>query len=151
MQKCVIDRSRYFDVLVEYAKASPEDILIRITVHNRGDQDAPLHVLPTVWFRNTWSWGGASALDSKPELSLDSLGAVVCLHPELGKMRFYARPSPVEPQMLFTENVTNAERCFGLSGPSEPSKDAFHEAVVHGRRGALSPEPRGTKAAAFTG
>jgi hypothetical protein len=138
----------YFDVLVEYAKASPEDILIRVTVSNRGDQEAPLHVLPTLWFRNTWSWTGSLDRAAVPELALDPTGAIACRHPELGEMRFYAHASPVSPELLFTENVTNGRRCSGLGGSTGPAKDAFHDAIMHGRREALGPEPRGTKAAA---
>ncbi len=142
-----LDQDRYFDVLVEYAKASPEDILIRITIENRSAEAATLHVLPTLWFRNTWSWGGSPGPAGTPELSLDSSGFVHCRHAELGDMHFHAHSSPVRPEMLFTNNDTNGLR-FGLDARSARAKDAFHEAIVHGRREALSPEPRGTKMAA---
>jgi hypothetical protein len=140
--------NRYFDVVVEYAKAAPEDILIRITVSNRSDREAPLHVLPTVWFRNTWSWTGSSDRAVVPELGIGPAGVIACRHPELDEMRFHAHGSPVAAELMFTENVTNGRRCFGLGEPAGPAKDAFHDAIVHGRREALSPEPRGTKAAA---
>jgi hypothetical protein len=143
----VFDGSRYFDVLVEYAKASPEDILIRITVGNRSDAEAGLHVLPTLWFRNTWSWSDPLDRASIPELALGPAGTITCRHPELGELRFYAQPAPMAPELMFTENVTNGQR-FGQPDSEGPAKDAFHDAVIHGRREALSPEPRGTKAAA---
>jgi hypothetical protein len=144
----VFEQNRYFDVLVEYAKASPEDILIRITVSNRSDTAATLHVLPTLWFRNTWSWDGATDPAAVPELERDPMGSIVGRHPELGTMRLHVHTLPVTPELLFTDNVTNQARCFGVAGSPGPSKDAFHEAVVHGRREALSAVARGTKAAA---
>jgi hypothetical protein len=144
----VLDDHRYFDVLVEYAKASPEDILIRVTVQNQSDEEATLHVLPTIWFRNTWSWSDSPDSSTVPELGLGAAGTIFCRHSELGEMRFHTHPSPVAPELLFTENVTNARRGFGVGGSMGPSKDAFHEALVHGRRDALSAEARGTKAAA---
>jgi hypothetical protein len=144
----VFEGERYFDVQVEYAKAAPEDILIRITVHNRSAEPATLHLLPTLWFRNTWSWSAALGSSTLPELALEPTGAVRCTHPELGKLRFYTHTSPVTPELLFTNNETNQPRVFGRAGPPGPVKDAFHEAIVHGRREVLSPEPRGTKVAA---
>src|SRR5262250_2668210 len=78
----VFDENRYFDVFVEYAKASPEDILIQITVHNRGPESATLHVLPTLWFRNTWSWGGTAP---RPELRQSSADTILAYHPDLGE------------------------------------------------------------------
>jgi len=144
----VFDEGRYFDVLVEYAKASPEDILVRITVSNRSAEAATLHVLPTLWFRNTWSWAGAAAPSGKPELARTPAGDIRCRHSELGEMTFYAHSLPVAPELLFTENETNGERCFGIAGSKGAKKDAFHEALIAGRREALSAAPRGTKAAA---
>src|SRR5262245_61811968 len=116
------DDDRYFDVEIEYAKSSPADILIRITVHNRGPEDAPLHVLPQLWFRNTWSWGYPG---SKPQLSLDS-GSVVAEHRTLGSYRLYCE---ADARWLFTDNDTNARRLFGVDAAGH-FKDAFHEYIV---------------------
>ena len=137
----VFDDGRYFDVLVEYAKAAPEDLLLRVTVHNRGPETARVELLPQLWFRNTWSWGRSAA---RPRLSAGADGAIEAVHPELGVMYLHCVGSP---ELLFTENETNVRRLFGGDAPG-PFKDAFHEYVVHGRREALAPEQAGTKAAA---
>src|SRR4029078_13077773 len=97
------ETDRYFDVFVEYAKATAEDLLIEVTIHNRGPEDASLHVLPTLWFRNVWSWGGVVR---KPWLS-ERDGAVVVAHDSLGQRHFYGDGAP---QWLFTENESNRER-----------------------------------------
>jgi hypothetical protein len=136
----IFDGERYFDVFTEYAKQSPTDILIRITVHNRGPEAAPLHVLPQLWFRNTWSWGYPGA---KPTLVLDR-NAAVAQSELLGPYRLYREG---DAPWLFTENETNAGRLFGLSGAGH-FKDAIHEFVVDGRADAVNAEQRGTKAAA---
>ena len=104
----MFDDDRYFDVFVEYAKASPEDILIQITVHNRGPEPATLHVLPTLWFRNTWSWGGDGL---RPELSQvgDGPNAIAVTHP-IGRTAVFLRDGAAD--LLFTENETNNERLF---------------------------------------
>jgi len=140
----VFDDDRYFDVVVEYAKATPTDILMRVTAHNRGGGAATLHILPQLTFRNTWSWGRPQA-GPKPELSLGPGGEVLASHHELGTYRLYAEDGH---RLLFTENETNARKLYGVSDRPGPFKDAFHEAVVGGREGALSPDARGTKAAA---
>ena len=144
----VLDDDRYFDVLVEYAKAAPEDILIRITVSNRSAEDARLHVLPTLWFRNTWSWGNPGDEATRPELTTTPEGAIIARHPELGDMHLYVHGSPVSPELLFTENDTNVARLHG-SPDAGPFKDAFHEAIIEGRREVLSPRACGTKMAAW--
>ncbi|HEY1251444.1 MAG TPA: glucosidase [Thermoanaerobaculia bacterium] len=138
---------RYFDVFVEYAKASPEDVLIRITACNRGPDAAELHLLPTLWFRNTWAYAPAGA--AKPML-VEAPGAgrvptVAATHPELG--RLWWRLETAAP-LLFTENETNTERLFGAPNASPYVKDAFHEYLVRGRTDAVNPEKSGTKAAA---
>jgi hypothetical protein len=139
----VFDDDRYFDVFVEYAKATPEDLLAQVTVHNRGNDPARLHVLPTVWFRNTWSWGGNAP---RPSLGKEESGAFVALsHPELGERFFYADGKPT---LLFTENETNAQRLFGAPNRTQYVKDAFDRYVVHGEQGAVNPGRTGTKAAA---
>ncbi len=132
----------YFDVFIEYAKAGPEDLLVLITAHNRGDQDAPLHVLPQLWFRNTWSWGYGTP---KPNLSLTDESLISAWHPELPEYHFYADGNPA---FLFSENETNMHRLYGASGTAGYFKDAFHECVVDGNTHAANPEMQGTKAAA---
>jgi len=139
---------RYFDVCVEYAKADPDDILIRITATNRGPDAATLHVLPTLWFRNSWAWGYD---DRRPLLRADpaapdAIRTVHAQHPTLGD---YALACENADALLFTENETNAARLFGAPNPTPHVKDAFHAYVVHGEQGAVSPEPHGTKAAAL--
>jgi len=138
----IFDEDRYFDVFVEYAKASPEDILIEITVQNRGPEAATLHVLPTLWFRNTWSWGGDAP---RPVLREAVGGSIAASHPDLGE-RFLACEGASE--LLFTENETNAERLFGSPNRTPYVKDAIDTYVVHGRREAVNPERTGTKASA---
>ena len=140
----VFDGDRYFDVFVEYAKASPEDLLIEITVTNRGPEAATLHVLPTLWFRNTWSWGDQAAV--RPALRLiEAAGTVAASHPDLG-IRYLSGDG--EPAWLFTENDTNLER-FGAGTNTSPYvKDAFHHYLVQGRLQAVNPGGTGTKAAA---
>jgi Mannosylglycerate hydrolase MGH1-like glycoside hydrolase domain len=146
----IFDEDRYFDVFVEYAKAAPDDVLIRITAANRGPDAAPLHVLPTLWFRNTWSWGRTGeGYWPKPSISLGGDGLLVADHAGLGRFRMRAEASPVAPTFLFTENETNAERLFGAPNAQPYVKDAFHEHVVHGRNDAVNPANIGTKAAAL--
>jgi hypothetical protein len=146
LQDCgVFDGDRYFDVFVEYAKAAPEDIVIRITIANRGPEAAPLHVLPTLWFRNTWSWNGGA----KPELKQVTASMIEAVHPTLGDFRLQAkRAGDVEPEWIFTENETNNARLYSAQNASPYVKDAFHEYLLAGRRDAVNPEHRGTKAAA---
>jgi hypothetical protein len=133
---------RYFDVFVEYAKASPEDILIRITVENRGPEPATLHVLPTLWFRNTWSWGGDAP---RPALRAAAGGAIAASHPDLGGRLLSCEGVG---ELLFTENETNSERLFGAPNRTPYVKDGIDNYVVHGRREAVNPERSGTKASA---
>ncbi len=150
----VFDEGRYFDVLVEYAKAAPDDLLIQITVANRGPDAARLHLLPTLWFRNDWTWNGTR--DSRPRLRRDMTtppGMAVIAAPRSGSERH-----PLEsfwlacegtPDLLFTENETNNRRLFGVENPSPFVKDAFHEYVVGKRTGAVNPAQTGTKAGAL--
>lgn len=139
----VFDEGRYFDVSVEYAKAAPEDICIRIMVANRGPERANMHLLPTLWFRNTWSWGAIDA-PKRPILKLTAAGKVSANHETLGDFHF-AWEGEAEP--LFTENETNAARIWQLPNSSPFVKDAFHEFVVNGRHAAVNPERFGTKCA----
>ena len=135
----VFNDNRYFDVFVEYAKESPEDILIQITIHNRGPEAAELHVLPTLWFRNQWSWAGAG---ERP--SLQRVGnAVKAIHPALSERYLYCDGSPT---LLFTENETNTQRIFGVSNRSPYVKDNINNYIVQGQQDAVNPEQQGTKA-----
>jgi hypothetical protein len=151
-------QNRYFDVSVEYAKASPDDILISIRAANRGPESAPLHLLPTLWFRNTWSWGCAhEGCWVKPRLSLYEDGTLRAVHASLEPFRLFveipphdsdATPKRNTVDWLFTENETNNERLFNAAHPTPYVKDAFHRYVVKGELGAINPQLRGTKAAA---
>ncbi len=138
----VFDDNRYFDVVVEYAKASPDDILMEVSVHNRAPQPATIHVLPQLWFRNIWSWNVGQ---DRPSLRVDG-STVLASHPTLGQYRWYVE-APGE--LLFCENETNGRRLFGVGGEGH-FKDAFHEYVVHGNAAAVNPARQGTKAAAHT-
>ena len=141
----VFDDGRYFDVYAEYAKAAPEDLLIRITIANRGPDAAPLHVLPTLWFRNTWTWNGSQ----RPQIKQLSASLLHAGHPTLGEFHFQAkRADGAEPEFLFTDNDTNTQRVCGSANAAPFVKDAFHEFVVNGRRDAVKPDGCGTKAAA---
>jgi hypothetical protein len=148
----VFDGDRYVDVFVEYAKASPDDVLIRITLANRAAEPAPLHVLPTLWFRNTWSWGrhGEGFPRERPLLRRETASRIVAEHETLGRFRLDVAPLPdgSAAELLFTENETNAARLYGLENASPFVKDAFHEYVVRGRAEAVNPAATGTKAAA---
>jgi hypothetical protein len=138
----VFDDDRYFDVFVEYAKGEPEDVLVRITVHNRGPEAARLRVLPTLWFRNTWSWG---IDDRKPSLRQTATNSIEASHHELGTYTLLCDGSP---ELLFTENESNAQRLWGQPNPSPHVKDAFHNYIVSGQRDAVNPAHVGTKAVA---
>ena len=144
----IFDHGRYFDVQVEYGKVAAEDLLVRISVSNRGPEAAPIQVLPTLWFRNTWSWGRD---DSRPSIIAandppkSKLRRAIARHWALGEYVLYCADAD---ELLFTENETNNERLFGVPSPSPHVKDAFHEYVVHGKREAINPAATGTKAAA---
>jgi hypothetical protein len=142
----IFDEDRYFDVLVEYAKASPEDILIRISATNRGSEPAQLHILPHLWFRNTWWLEGEAAL---PELRKGTapkgVVAIHANHPLLNERILFCEGSP---QLLFAENETNRQRLFGEENTSPYVKDAFHEYLVNGKELAVNPAQKGTKSAA---
>ncbi len=142
----VFREQRYFDVTAEYAKAAPEDILIRISISNRGPDPAAIHLLPTLWFRNTWSWGAVhEGVQSRPTLRLDGPGCVRAIHEELGEYLLAFDPDAMP---LFTENVTNAEKLFGATNETAFVKDAFHDYVIDGNTAAVS-KKRGTKFAAL--
>ncbi|HEX7009911.1 MAG TPA: glucosidase [Phycisphaeraceae bacterium] len=149
----VFDEHRYFDVVAEYAKARPNDILIRITLINRGPEAAPLHVLPTLWFRNTWSWGreGDEGHWPRPRIWRTDSDQVRTQHASLGEFNLVAGMSSdaVEPVWLFTENETNTQLLFGAPNRTPYVKDAFHRRVIHGQEDAVNPAHEGTKAAAW--
>lgn len=144
----IFDSNEYFDIFIEYAKASADDILIRLTVYNRSDKPAPLHLIPTVWFRNTWSWGrSGEGYTDKPELSAITASSFLLTHPQLDDFVFMADPNnPTAPTPLFTENESNRWRLFGGENPSPFVKDAFHNYVIHRQATAVNPKLRGTKA-----
>ena len=139
----VFDDDRYFDVFVEYAKGTPEDMLIRLSVFNRSAEPATLHVLPTLWFRNTWSWSKTPL--PKPSLRRLHERTIAAFHRELGERYFYC--DRVVP-LLFTENETNSERVFNVPNASSYVKDGINNYIVHGQREAVNPAQTGTKAAA---
>ncbi len=145
----VFDENRYFDVLVEYAKDDPEDVLIRLSVTNRGPDPAPLHLLPTVWFRNTWAFGETK--DERPSLRLvsrpgdmESAALLRAEHPTLGHMLLAAEPPEA---VLFTDNETNFRRIFNAPDSTPFQKDGIERFLIHGEAGAINPEHTGTKAA----
>jgi hypothetical protein len=142
----VFNGDRYFDVFVEYAKSTPEDILIQISVFNRGPEAATLHVLPTLWFRNTWTWWPDAPKPALTEVSGENgTRAVAAAHVELGDRFLYCEK---EVQLLFTENETNNERIFGTPNASRYVKDGINNYVVTGKQDAVNPERTGTKASA---
>ena len=152
MDTGVFAEDRYFDVTVEYAKAAPEDLLIRVTIKNHGPDSAPLDVLPTIWFRNVWSWHQGA---QKPELHLDGRdlrvqhkGLRSRIVEDLGQYVFQIVDDR-KVQWLFTENETNTQRLWGDPTPNPFSKDSFHRFIIDKDVNAVNPEPRGTKAAAL--
>ena len=148
----VFNDNRYFDVFAEYAKAGPDDILIRMTTVNRGPDAATLHLLPTLWYRNTWIWGCKhEGCWVKPTIRVGADSTVEGDHVDFGKHYFVAGPGPDKsaPELLFTENETNSQRLFGTSNWTPYVKDAFHEYVIHGQSDAVNPKRAGTKMAAY--
>ena len=139
----IFQDSRYWDVFIEYAKADTEDILIRITIHNRGQEASELVVLPTAWFRNTWAWGRDP---HRPVLWAERGDSIAIEHATLGRYGLWAEDAQ---EWLFTENETNTERLCNHPAAIRHYKDAFHERIVHGRLDAVNHAGRGTKAAAL--
>jgi hypothetical protein len=136
----IFDADHYFDVFVEYAKAGPEDLLMRVTVHNRGPDETTIHLLPQLWFRNSWSWQPDSA---RPEIARTNRGVLTARHAEFGDYSFYADG---QPEILFCDNDTNVRRLYGQNDALGYFKDAFHEYVVKGNLSAVNPQNSGTKA-----
>jgi hypothetical protein len=142
----VFNEDRYFDVFVEYAKAATDDLLVQITVHNRGPEEATVHVLPTLWFRNQWSWDQAGSRPSLRRVA-GPVGAssLRATDPVLGERTFSCEG---DVPLLFTENETNTQRIFGLPSPGRYFKDGINEHVVHRKPDTVNPEQTGTKASA---
>ncbi|MBF2015396.1 MAG: glucosidase [Rivularia sp. T60_A2020_040] len=138
----IFDNNEYFDVFVEYAKHSDEDILIQITIVNRASESKTLDILPTLWFRNTWSWEENS---EKPILNQDSPSVINAFHPNLGSRWLYCQENKA---LLFTENETNSQRLFGVENHSPYVKDGINNYIIHGETTAVNPDKTGTKAAA---
>ena len=152
----IFDDDRYFDVFVEYAKAGPEDILMRVTAHNRGPAAAPLVLLPQIWFRNTWSWTGQGEDTPRPTLMVEGDGGLHAYHATLGEYRVFCAVgetgdsghAPVAPELIFCDNDSNPRRLYGLKAASGYFKDGFHDYLIGGNRHAIKPSRMGTKAAA---
>ncbi len=142
----VFDQDRYFDVVVEYAKATTDDVLIRVIATNRGPDAAELHLLPTLWFRNTWAWGlGGARPGLRAGAPIPGSSVIEADLESLGRRWLYCAGSPA---LLFTENETNYQRLFGVPSPTPFVKDGIDDFVVHSRPEAVNPEQVGTKAAA---
>jgi Glycosyl hydrolase family 63 C-terminal domain len=151
----VFDENRYFDIFAEYAKGSAEDILIKITATNRGPAEADLSILPTIWFRNTWSWGrnnyrprlrAVEELSIPKEAGLPGSGVIEVEHQTYGKRWLLLEG---EPELLFTENETNARKLFNSENRTPFVKDGINDYIVHGNRAAVNPDKTGTKASAL--
>ncbi|MCC7386467.1 MAG: glucosidase [Deltaproteobacteria bacterium] len=147
----IFDGGRYFDVLIEYAKASPDDLLIRITLTNRGPETAPIHLLPTLWARNSWAWGCTyEGCWLKPRIVLEGHDNVVIHHQTMQELRWVASHCPhtgESPRFLFTENESNTERLWGVPSYTPYVKDAFHRYLVNGEQGAVNHATIGSKVA----
>jgi hypothetical protein len=142
----IFNGDRYFDVFVEYAKQSPEDILIQISVSNRGPEPATVHVLPTLWFRNSWTfWTGKPKPSVKQVSGQKGYQVIAASHADLGERYLYCEG---DVPLLFTENETNNERIFGTANASPYVKDGINNFVVNGNQNAVNPEKTGTKSAA---
>jgi len=147
----LFEGNRFFDVEVVYAKQSPDDTLIRVKITNRGPDTAQLHVLPTLWYRNTWSWGCThEGCSPRPRLRALDRSQVEGVHESLGTYRLEVGPAPdgSQPELWFTENETNTKRLFGVPNVTPYVKDAFHRRLIHGETTATNPASVGTKVAA---
>jgi hypothetical protein len=142
MDTGIFEGDRYFDIVAEYAKASPEDICIRISATNRSSETATLDLLPTLWFRNTWSWTDSQ---KSAYVARSDDGVIKAHHQEYGDRWLFCQDNP---PLLFTENETNLQRVYGAANTSPYVKDAFHELIVHNRQEAVNPAQIGTKATA---
>src|SRR5688500_11222446 len=140
----ILDQNRFFDLQVEYAKAAPRDLFIRLTITNHGPEAAPIHVLPTLWFRDTWSWT-PTGREHKPSLNQREPGIVDAHHHSLGHYVWLLETSSDPADLLFTDNETNRERLWGTPNETPYVKDAFDSYVIHGRTAAVNPNHTGTK------
>jgi hypothetical protein len=142
--------NRYFDVVIEYAKVNAEDIVCRISATNRGPDPAPIHILPHLWYRNTWAWEeDAPRPEIRGEKLTRSVAWATTEHPDLGKRLWFVRcPGGQAPALYFTENDTNYEKLFGTPNAVPYVKDGIHRAVIHRERDSVHPQRRGSKAAA---
>lgn len=147
MDTGIFDEDKYFDVFIEYAKADFDDICIKITAYNRGPESAPLHILPTTWFRNTWSWFDNSKKPNMKEVSIDAenLSVIEVKEEERGTYRLICEGSS---QLLFTENETNYEKLYGSKNSSPYTKDGIGEFVIYNKNKAVNPKQTGTKVSA---
>ncbi len=147
----IFDDSRYFDVFAEYAKGGPNDILVQITIANRGPDAAEIYLLPTIWFRNTWIWGCRhEGCSLKPTIVKAGAAALATSHETLGRFQVAFGPTHdgAAPQLLFTENETNTKQLHGVDQYTPYVKDAFHRYLIDGQTEAVAPSGKGTKAAA---
>lgn len=154
----IFDEDRYWDIIIETAKEAddPEEILFRVTAWNRGPDPAPLHIIPHVWFRNTWAWGREPE-DKKPAISEHSESMAKSKHHKLGDRYVLLSPSPgvgvsgedVQPELIFTDNDTNYELLYDGENKVPYVKDAFHQYIVDGKKAAVNPAKTGTKCAAW--
>ncbi|OBT69651.1 hypothetical protein VE03_00711 [Pseudogymnoascus sp. 23342-1-I1] len=154
----VFEEDRYWDIFIETAKESddPDELLFRVTAWNRGPDAAPLHIVPHMWFRNTWAWGHESE-DKKPSIAKSGETTAHSKHYKLGDRYFQLSPSPgtgpsgqdIQPELIFTENDTNLDHLYKVENPQPYVKDAFHRYIVDGEKEAINPKESGTKAAAW--
>ena len=142
MDTAIFQENRYFDVFLDYAKAGPEDILVQITLHNRGPEDCTLHVLPQLWFRNTWAWGYD---DYRPEMTAGKHGGIAIDHKDLGPLHLHYDG---EPDLLFCDNETNTQRLYGTAPHTGYHKDGINDYLIEGRKEAVNYRQQGTKVAA---
>jgi len=140
----IFNENRYYDVLVEYAKGSENDILIKLSVTNNGPEDQTLHLLPTLWFRNTWVWANDTSKPQLKAIANKNIDIIETSHPKLGSYWLAAQKSK---EILFTENETNGERLYGLKGTTPYFKDSINDFIIHGKQEAVNPNAIGTKAA----
>ncbi|RZK14536.1 MAG: glucosidase, partial [Hymenobacter sp.] len=140
----IFAENRYFDVFIEYAKADAEDLLIQLTIVNRGPEEASLHVLPQLWFRNTWAWGYPGE-ENRPTLAATPDGTVQVTHRDLSELTWYAEGGP---DWLFCDNNSNTQRLYGTPSEEPFFKDGINNYIVDGQQNAVNPARTGTKAAA---
>ena len=152
------EEDKYWDIFIETAKdaTDPEELHFRVTAYNRGPERAPLHIVPQVYFRNTWAWGREDP-KKKPSIRQIAPQTAQSKHWKLGERFFQLSPSPgvgdsgedIQPELLFTDNDTNLQGLYGVKNKSQYVKDAFHRHIVNGQKGVVNPEKRGTKSAAW--